>query len=273
MSDKSYVNIPLAEVPGMPWIPDRSYKMQVYSKMPYFINTTTRQGVQLSTAGAQPSYILADDGDYIPYTIKSIGGWEIGLMNIALPYIRDGDTVLDIGANLGTWSVTLAKNPTLTVHSFEPQRKIFLNLCANLWLNQRYNVHAHNCALGLEEDSGKTLAMYSLPNTYNTATASLLPMDHLTGMDVSCKMMHLDDPFFGIDKVNFIKLDVEGYEEQVLRGGAKLIAKWKPIIFFESGHGPTWADIRKSLFDYFTEIGYTVSQIANDDWLAVPKKD
>jgi hypothetical protein len=74
----------------------------------------------------------------------------------------------------------------------------------------------------------------------------------------------------GSPKISFIKIDVEGYEENALRGGYELIQRDRPIIFFE-----TWGDFpekRAQLLEYFQLIGYKTTQWRGDDFYAVPIK-
>jgi FkbM family methyltransferase len=236
------------------------------NKMPFFMNSNTGEGRNLSL-GYHPSYLLDNDAyDAITSKIMKTGSWELELIQRALTHIKDGDIVLDIGANLGAWTVMLSMNSKITVHSFEPQRMKFYQLCANIWLNKRTNVIAHNYALSTELDDGKVMQMFEEPG--NNGATSLMKFDNLHDTGMTATLTYLDNPSLRLDRVDFIKLDVEGYEEQVLKGGAKLIQKNRPIIFFES-----WdcrPSIRESLFKYFDEIQYQIQHIARDDFIAIP---
>jgi hypothetical protein len=72
----------------------------------------------------------------------------------------------------------------------------------------------------------------------------------------SCIVKKLDN--YQIDNVDFIKIDVEGYEHKVLEGGINLISKYKPYILIEVGWGtkhPNWKECEKQ-YNILFEIGY-----------------
>ena len=81
-----------------------------------------------------------------------------------------------------------------------------------------------------------------------------------------------------LEKVNFIKIDVEGQELNVIKGGVKTITKNKPIIFFEcwdinSHHWNNIPNTHNELMEYIKSLGYTINKInidGNDNYEAIP---
>ena len=144
-------------------------------------------------------------------------------------FIRPGQVVLDVGANIGTHTIFFSKltGPTGRVIAFEPQRIIFQNLCANLALNALTNVHALWCGAGANE--GRLFVPpidYQAPNNFG-------------GLSLKQSAQGEPVPRIAIDGLNlpachFIKIDVEGMENEVLAGAAKTIAAFQPILFLEN---------------------------------------
>ena len=76
-----------------------------------------------------------------------------------------------------------------------------------------------------------------------------------------------------LDNLNFIKLDVEGYEINVIEGGINTIKKYKPIItleVYENFYGKYSIEYTKTTFKILLDIGYTVHHIAGPDFLFLP---
>lgn len=126
---------------------------------------------------------------------------------------------VDCGAHCGTWSWTLAKR-FAQVQSFEPvaaHRECFLqNVTAE-------NVTLHACALG------ETEGMVAIQTTNGSSGDSHV----VSGDEIPVKT--LDS--FGFDNVGLIKIDVEGFEEFVIKGATETILRCKPVMIVEQkGH-------------------------------------
>ena len=146
--------------------------------------------------------------------------------------------VLDLGANVGTHSLALAKtfDGRITVHAVEAQRQIFHMLCGTMALNGLDNVRCYRAAVS--ERAGETLT-YDLPDyrqANNLGGLELVPPVKSDNAEL-VKAGREAAPTITIDsfavKVDLIKLDVEGMELRVLEGGRHTIARDKPIIFLE----------------------------------------
>jgi FkbM family methyltransferase len=146
---------------------------------------------------------------------------------------------IDVGANQGEFSVFAgAQSPAGKVYSFEPQPEARHRLHANLRLNKLDNVVVEGCALG--DTDGQVVTLYTArekgpDGTTNTGLGTLY---RATGRDVPlCEvtMKTLDTMLLDrVTRLDAIKIDVEGAEMAVLRGGERLIARYRPAIIFES---------------------------------------
>jgi len=233
-----------------------------------FVNTNKGDFMVLNTEGYWPSFLLSGESDCIPDHIRRTGRWEFDLIESAQQYIKNDSIVLDIGANIGVWSVYMARNKSLKIHCFEPYVPTYYNLCSNLLINDALNVTAHRCALSDQSDYGKELPLFVLPSNVGATR-----LGHTNEAFIESKFTtNLDylDRMFPTEVVSFIKIDVEGYEEKVLRGGEQLLLRSKPVIYFESWNSKQ--EIQKSLFSYLEGLNYTIQHISSDDYKAIPKE-
>jgi FkbM family methyltransferase len=183
--------------------------------------------------------------------------------------------VLDVGANLGSYVVPLAKrNPHLQFECFEAQRIIYYQLCANIFLNRLSNVHAHQFGLSNEQ----RVTSYVLPDYSAETNIGAFSIDFDTrakdyevktqGYTERMRIIPLD--LMQYEKVRLIKIDVEGHELAVLHGAQYTLSEnnYPPIIF----EAWTWKfpEKRKAVFDFLEGLGYEITEIGQNN-LAVKK--
>lgn len=148
-------------------------------------------------------------------------------------FLEPGAVVFDVGAHQGTHAIPLALHvaPEGSVHAFEPQRIMCLNLSSSVALNGLENVFPNNLAVGAE------------PSTVRIAQFDYAARGHFSGMQIKAensgeavKQVALDEYMKEreIDRLDFIKIDVEGMEFAVLRGAEQAIEQHKPVIYMES---------------------------------------
>lgn len=176
--------------------------------------------------------------------------------------VKPGMTVLDIGANVGFFSMLLGHlvTPSGRVHSFEPHPRNHELLSDNIASNRMHWVRVHRTALSNQpgevtlnlnpvNDGGHSLGDFSnnpdLRGRDRSALAVRVPCDTLDSFIVREK----------IASVDFIKIDVEGAEQLVFEGGRGLLARSDaPMIVCEVGDaaqqqfGKTEKDVRDALY-------------------------
>ena len=144
--------------------------------------------------------------------------------------LGDGDIAIDIGANLGWYSVLLNRisESGSVVFAFEPDPNNFELLEFNLTKNDCSNVKAFNKAASVKNE---TLSLYKYPEK-NRGRHSLLPQKNAQKIDVSavCLDQFLDAELHS--RVKFIKIDIEGYEFYALRGALNIL-KYCPMVMME----------------------------------------
>ncbi|MCT4553432.1 MAG: FkbM family methyltransferase [Pelagimonas sp.] len=171
---------------------------------------------------------------YIGKALVEYGEFSQIELALLLRLTKPGDTVVEIGSNIGAHSVALARHLGVSgrLHAFEPQPLLFQNLCANLALNGITRAQAHNAACGAQTG---TLSLPDLDprRAGNFGALSLLDMPQPADPDgLRVPVMRLDD--LGLRTASLIKIDVEGMEFDVLRGAARLIEQARPILYVEN---------------------------------------
>lgn len=157
-------------------------------------------------------------------------------------YIKQKD-ILDIGSNIGLFSKAIVNNYEYnSIHLFEPSKEYFDYSKSLLKVNK--NIYFNNFGLGDVVEEKKLFKSSDNNIGWNT----FLTKDPNQETNFTQKMnfeiseiKKLDD--YNVDNIDFIKIDVEGYECKVLNGGMNFIAKHKPYILIEVGWGknhPEW---------------------------------
>lgn len=188
--------------------------------------------------------------------------WEKKLLNYYKELILPGDTVLDIGAYLGTHSVAFSQlvGDTGKVISFEPQTEIFTLLEKTITENNITNVQLHNKAVYninkkiqfSNTNNGKASISYIRPRLPNPVKKEVdaITIDSLK-----------------LERCDFMKIDVEKCEWVVLDGAKDTITKYNPIIFIEIFK--TASNLLK-LRQFIQKHNYTFNNIGGSDFILLP---
>jgi FkbM family methyltransferase len=174
---------------------------------------------------------------------------------IAKGWARPGDTVLDVGANIGIVSIALAKLVGLSgkVHSFEPNPVLCERISESVRRNRLLNVQLHRFALGSKEDK----LQLHVPRS-NAGMGSLAwekPGSDFDRYDVP--VYRLDEVLGFSTSIRFMKIDVEGFEAPVLEGARALMQTAPPdAILFEIFDRPDLTPANERTVQLLTEFGY-----------------
>lgn len=180
-----------------------------------------------------------------------------------------GVVALDCGANIGIYTIEWARGMEGwgKVLCFEPQERIYYALCGNLALNNLFNAQAINAAVGAKR------AVIDMP-VPDYCTPGQFGGLSLNGKgEIGQKISHteqvqvhaIDD--LGLNRVDFIKLDIEGMEPDALHGARKTIEDHQPYMLIE------WIKCGKEPIEAFlAEVGYETVTIGMN-MIAAPRGD
>lgn len=184
---------------------------------------------------------------YIGKSLALYGEYSEGEVDLFRQIVHQGDTVLEVGANLGAHTLALAQmvGEGGCVHAFEPQRLVFQTLAGNMALNSVTNVFAYQKAVGEAPGSIKVPVLdcrrevnwggLELGNWEQGEAVEQITVDSLA-----------------LTACHFIKVDVEGMELSVLKGAAQTIRRFEPHLYVENDR----ADKSPALIAYLDELGY-----------------
>jgi FkbM family methyltransferase len=199
--------------------------------------------------------------DAIAQHIKSGKQWEPHFKEVISKLITPGDVVIDAGANFGYNGVLMGKQtgPNGTLISFEPQRIIYQQMNGNLILNGIYNAITFQAALG----DGSITSTNMAPVNYNLSWVNIGDTSIGEGGE-EVNVYKLDD--IAIERLNFIKLDVQGYELFMLKGAENHLKTFQPDLFVEiEPHQLKKFNVTEDqLKDYIKSLGYRMFKINND---------
>jgi len=172
-------------------------------------------------------------------------------------YLRPGNVVIDVGANIGFYTLVCAVlvGNCGRVYAFEPHPRIFRYLKGNIALNKCKNISAYNVALG---------------NRAGTFTFSDEKQDDMNfvvqnNSGIKIRMVKLDELAITNDCIAMLKIDVEGYEKFVVEGGMETLRRVQ-CIFFESWkeHFGKFGYETRDLFKVIFEQGFHIFRIVDN---------
>lgn len=187
---------------------------------------------------------------YITPCLQIYGEFSRGEMELLAQIAKPGMTVVEVGANIGVHTVPLARacHPG-PLYAFEPQRRVFQVLCANLALNDIENVVASPQACG-EAPGVVTIPALDYAARGNFGGVSVRPAGETGEAGERVAVVRLDD--LRLASCGLIKVDVEGYEPQVLVGASETIARCRPVLYVENDR----VENQRRLIGLIADMGY-----------------
>jgi FkbM family methyltransferase len=207
---------------------------------------------------------ISPENGFVDKHIYLYGIYEPFILDLFSIYLKKGDTFLDIGANIGQHSMFAGAivGEHGRVHSFEPIPRIYSQLNESVEKNNFQNRFTlHNFALG---DHDHSLELFLEKN--NIGGSSFVEKtgraEHIT--------VHIkkgDDVLTSEKNISLVKIDVEGYEYEVLEGIHETLVRHMPVIILEFSYisyknkSSTHAE---KILSILTDIGYTLYDIEDN---------
>jgi FkbM family methyltransferase len=173
--------------------------------------------------------------------------FEPHMVSLFKKLISKTDNIVDVGANIGLISILFSEIAN-KVMSFEASTTTYEILMKNVQQNNLNNVTAINFGLG-DENAKTTITFNANNRSGGFVSDKLRPTDgHITEQ---IQLKKLDDIWDFNERCNFIKLDVEGFEGNVISGAKNVLNTFKPIVVLELNHWCLNAFRRISIPDFF----------------------
>lgn len=191
-------------------------------------------------------YSIASDDNYLE---RLRPGFDLNMVQLFNSLISKNDYVLDVGANIGCTSILFGQLSD-RVFSFEPSPTTYAFLRRNIANSGLHNIKLSNCALGSESGVSE-ITFNPLDRTGAfVSNQTKAGAGHITEV---ISIERLDDCLYklNIPRINFIKIDVEGFEKHVIAGAQISLNRFKPIVVLELNHWCLNAFQRTSIPDFF----------------------
>ncbi|MBN9349750.1 MAG: FkbM family methyltransferase [Chitinophagaceae bacterium] len=187
-----------------------------------------------------------------------------------LSIMKEGMTVYDIGANIGTFALQFAGRVSKTgnVIGFEPGPYTYKQCLKNISLNHFNNILIFNEGLG---ESQSIAALYNV-NPHNRGMQRLLADDNTDSYDKEIVQINTLDNKIETAQLphpDVIKIDVEGYELKVLRGARQTLVKHKPVLFIELDDDNLKEQKNSAIemISFLKELGYIIRKADTEEIL------
>lgn len=214
--------------------------------------------------------LFLNKNDAVVSGALALGVYEPGMVTLFRKTLASNMVVVDIGANLGLYTLIASKTTRMVV-AYEPEQQNATLLERTIRANGRTHVTLIRSALG---DSDGTGALFLHPA--NKGKHSFVPTDppEDEGDRLLVPITTLDRslPAIGIEHVDVVKIDVEGWEAHVIRGMRETITRNLPFLFFE--YAP--ARIREAgedpdaMLAFLEQTGYRFALIGEKDGVPRP---
>jgi FkbM family methyltransferase len=230
----------------------------------------TPHGVSLPGIAAFSLFTYEERDLYISRQIREHGVWEPVESALVLALLKPGDVFLDLGANIGYYSVLASRacGPSGAVYAFEPGPENFRLLQRNLVLNKAGNVTAVNAAAAAATGQGPLFLSADNQGDHRTYD------NEGRASSVAVPKFALDEWFSGRDRrIDLVKMDTQGSEAQIVEGMAGLIeenrSRMRMIIEFWPYGLQGAGDSAEALVRRLGRFGFTVHKV--DESFAGPR--
>jgi FkbM family methyltransferase len=241
--------------------------------LPYLGRRRAKEALRAEFAGSwSGGYVMHGDGDaiYVPGPLDQRG--EHVLFNppaahpLALRFVGPGSVVLDVGANIGEWSLPLARavGPEGRVFSFEPIPAAADALTKTLRIN---NLPQGRVVRMAASDRAGTASF-----VVDAVDSGCSRIAEGGGLTVTTTTLDAFVAAEGLTRVALVKIDVEGHEAAVLKGAEATLAGLRPAVVMETGHDSPEA--RRAIAELMIRLRYDLVGLLLDhgvveaDWAA-----
>lgn len=234
-------------------------------ELPQFIDAKNLQS-RTSIASYSDGVVGVQCGDYffgvpseewgLAYFLMINGHFECGSEKLFCSLLKPGMTVLDLGANLGIYTLHALK-AGCEVYSFEPLPRIYEILGQNIKANGFADIgkaHLYNCAVSSKNGTAEFFYVKQMSGHSN-----MYGSEFDSDKSITVQVVSVDDCLKEIHHVDIVKIDVEGAEYDALHGMSRILSenpKIKILIEFAPGHIVRAGMAPQEVLDYYSELGF-----------------
>ena len=209
-----------------------------------------------------------DPGTLLGWHVYFFGSYEPEIRKVIKCVLHPGSVAIDVGANVGWHTLLMAARVREEgrVLAFEPNPTVRQRLCEAIELNRLAQVSVHDCALS--DTSGRVRFNAPMASDPRAGTGCIAgrPGSSETDCMVEVRCETLDNVLQSTElaRVDFIKIDVEGWEWNVLRGASATLQRYRPHIVFEydANYVERGGGSMDGLAEFFASRGYSLFQIS-----------
>jgi FkbM family methyltransferase len=229
-----------------------------------YVLASTNHGTMLVN---RHDYQLVQNGGFgVGYQLLNASSFDPGEVNLALQLLQkrrlrhgDGVVALDCGANIGVHTVEWAKlmYGWGSVIAFEAQEWIYYALAGNIAINNCFNARAIYAAVGASRgEIGVPVPNYFVPSSFGSLEIHETNKTEFIGQNIDytnvqrTKLIAIDD--LALERLDLIKIDVEGMEMEALNGALDTIQRTRPQILIE-----TIKSDKAQIVEFLSKLGYT----------------
>ena len=187
--------------------------------------------------------------------------------------LKENDVVLDIGANIGFYSLFFSKviSEKGKVISFEPVKKMYNQFLDSIDKNNTKNIILYNLGCG---EKNEILNIIKDTNHYGGSSIIAHNIkerieDKKQFVKEEIEIIKLDDFLISEQKIDFIKIDVEGYEYEVLKGMTEILKKFKPKISMEFSIQIYGLEKAKNIINLLINLGYNIKELGTENLITI----
>ena len=203
---------------------------RIAASRPFVAATGSDATPQWSRLRSGP-FILTPRNDWVGRALYYFGDLDRKLSWIFQRLLQPGHTVLDVGANIGCMSLVARQlvGPTGTVHAFEPQPGLVSLLRESAKRNGFSNLHVHGLALGA---ANQTLELAIPAGNLGAASFARVMPPYQSVRKIAVPVHNASEYFesLNLDRIRLMKMDVEGFEAEVIRGAMDYFAGNRPDV-------------------------------------------
>ncbi|MDH5766321.1 MAG: FkbM family methyltransferase [Gammaproteobacteria bacterium] len=239
-----------------PIVTSELFSKNINAKDDYYEITITNEIIVCvpKTLNCITTYVLLEQND-----------WFESETNFIRHYLQKDMKIIDIGANYGMYSLISAIRIGTggEIWSFEPATPTASYLQKSVLANSFDNINVINA--GLSDNSGKAYIALNKNSEHNEISEECTGLDN----EIEVEIYSLDQCIekYGLNGIDFIKMDAEGHEMKILDGGVKFFAENSPLVMYEIKNG---TGMNNGLLEKFQDFGYSSYRLIPGLDLLVP---